>query len=52
MMRDFSALSGAWLGGTNFKIAIHRDRIAVDDFTVESASNGQRQRSFPAGGWA
>jgi hypothetical protein len=51
-MRDFSAFSSGGLGDANFKITVHRYRIAVDDFTVEVAGNRERQRSLPACGRA
>ena len=50
-MWNLGALRRAGLGGADFELAIHRNRIAVDDFTVEAASECQRQRSFAARRW-
>ena len=38
MMRNFRALRCAWLGRADFKFAVHRNRIAVDDFSAENAA--------------
>ena len=37
------------LGGADIELAIHRDRIAVDDLALEFLRERQRQRRFSAG---
>src|SRR6202521_4002804 len=48
VMRNFRALRRTGLGRADFKFAVHRDRVAVDDFTAEAAGDGQRQSCLPA----
>jgi hypothetical protein len=35
MVRGALAFGSTRLGGADVELAIHRDRIAIDDFTVE-----------------
>ena len=49
MVRRAGALGGAGLGGADVELAIHGDRVAVDDLAVELLSERQRQRRFSAG---
>ena len=39
---------GCGLGRADIKLAVHRDRVAVDDFTAELLRQRQRQRRLPA----
>ena len=48
MMRNFRALRRTGLGCADVKFAVHRNRVAVDDFTAEAAGDGQRQSGLPA----
>ena len=48
MMRRPRSFRGAGLGRANIELAIHRDRIAVDDFARELLRQRQRQRRLPA----
>ena len=48
VMRNFRALRRTGLGRADFKFAVHRNRVAVDDFTVEAARDGQRQSCLSA----
>src|ERR1039458_177246 len=48
MMRNLRALRGTGLGRADFEFAVHRYRIAVDDFSRETPRDCQRQRRFAA----
>ena len=48
VMRNLRALRRTGLGRADFKFAVHRHRIAVDDFTAEAPGDRQRQRRLPA----
>ena len=48
VMRNFRALRRAGLGRADFKFAVHRNRVAVDDFTAKAARDRQRQSGLPA----
>src|ERR1700681_1558086 len=48
VMRNLRALRRTGLGRADFKFAVHRNRVAVDDFTAEAARDGQRQSCLPA----
>ena len=52
MMRSAGTLGGAGLGRADVELAIHGDRIAVDDLSVEFFSERQRQRRLATGGGA
>ena len=49
VMGNFRALRRRRLGGANVKFAVHRDRVAVDDFSPEAARDRQRQSGLPTG---
>jgi hypothetical protein len=46
-MRNFRALGRTGLGRTDFKFAVHRNRVTVNNFSVEAAGDRQRQSGFP-----
>ena len=48
MMRDAGALGSRGFRGSNLKLAIHGDRIAVHDFAVKAFSQRQRKCSLTA----
>jgi hypothetical protein len=48
VMRNFRALCGSGLGRSDLKLAVHRDGIAIDNFTAEAPRNRERQSRFPA----
>jgi hypothetical protein len=48
MMGNFGALGRARLGRADFKFAVHRDRIAIYDFTAKAPRNRQGQGRLPA----
>ena len=50
VMRNFRALRRTGLSRSDFKFAVHRDRVAVDDFTAEAPRDRQRQGGLPARG--
>ncbi len=52
MMRDFRAFGWTWLGRADFKIAVHRHRVAIDDLALKAARQFQRERGLSAGGRA
>ena len=52
MMRGLRAFGHRRFRRADLEVAIHRDRIAVDDLTVEAPRERQRQRGLPAGGRA
>ena len=47
-MRNFRALRRTGLGRADFKFAVHRNRVAVYDFTAEAPRDRQRQSGLPA----
>src|SRR5579862_7667082 len=46
MVGSATSLLGGGLGRADVELAVHRHRIAVDDFAVELLSERQRQRRF------
>src|SRR3954447_8982537 len=50
MMRDRRPLPRRRLRRANIKLSVHRDRIAVDDFSVKLLRERKRKRSLTAGG--
>ena len=48
VMRRARPFNGARLGRTDFELAVHRDRIAIDDFAEETSRERQRQGRFAA----
>ena len=48
MMRNFRALRRTRLGRADVKFAVHRNRVAVDDFSVEAPRDRQRQSRLAA----
>jgi hypothetical protein len=52
MVRNTLALLERGLGRANFKLAIHRDRIAIHDLATKTLGQRQRQSRLPAARWA
>jgi hypothetical protein len=52
VMRNFGALGSGGLGCADFKLAVHGDRVAVDDFSVKAAGDGEREGRLAAGSGA
>src|ERR1700733_12154913 len=52
MMWNLCAFGSRRLGSADLEIAIHSNRIAVDDLAVELARKDERKRGLPASGWA
>ena len=52
VMPDTGALGGGGLGGSNIKLAVHGDRIAIHDLAIEALRKRQRKRGLPASRWA
>jgi hypothetical protein len=50
MMRDTAALIGGELGGTNVKITVYLQRVAVDDLARELRGRAERQVALPCAG--
>ena len=50
VMRDAAAIGGRDLVGADVEAAVHRRRIAIDDFAAEPLRNRERQRTFSRGG--
>jgi hypothetical protein len=50
MMWRSRALVDRRLGRAYIELAIHRDRVAVDDLAIELLCQRKRQRSLPASG--
>ena len=48
VMRNLGSLRRAGFGRADFKFAVHRNRVAVDDFSVEAARDRERQSGLPA----
>jgi hypothetical protein len=48
VMGDFRALRRTGLGRADVKFTVHRNRVAVDDFTAETAGDGKRQSRLSA----
>ena len=52
VMADTGTLGGGGLGGSNLKLAVHGDRIAIHDLAVEALRKRQGKRGLAASGWA
>jgi hypothetical protein len=50
MMGGASAFFGGGFGGPDFKFAVHRNRVAIDDFPMKMLGEGERERSLTTGG--
>src|SRR6266851_1184274 len=48
VMRNFRTLRRTGLSRADFKLAVHCNRVAVDDFSMETPGDGQRQSGLPA----
>ena len=51
MVRRQRSFRGTGLGSADIKLAIHGDRVAVDDLTAKPLRQRQRQRRLPAARW-
>src|SRR5207249_10129240 len=52
MMRSTNTLGHVGLGGADFKISIHCDRVAVHDFAMKPLSENNRESGLAASGRA